>query len=55
MTIGIVMAGGRGKRFGAEGVNKTAEDFLGKPLIRYGTDLFSKTLDQVIVVVSVEA
>lgn len=49
------MAGGKGKRFGAAGKNKTAEEFLGKPLVRYGTDLFSKTMDRVIVVVGVES
>jgi bifunctional UDP-N-acetylglucosamine pyrophosphorylase / glucosamine-1-phosphate N-acetyltransferase len=54
MTVSIVMAGGKGKRFGNIGVNKTAELFLGKPLVRYGTDLFTKTTDKVIVVVGVE-
>lgn len=53
MTIGIVLAGGRGKRFGAEaiGVNKTAATLSGKPLVMYGVELFEKTTDKVVVVV----
>jgi bifunctional UDP-N-acetylglucosamine pyrophosphorylase / glucosamine-1-phosphate N-acetyltransferase len=55
MTVGIVMAGGKGKRFGVSGVNKTAQLFLGKPIVRYGTDLFSRTTDKIIVVVGIES
>jgi len=55
MNVGVVMPGGKGKRFGIKGVNKTAEMFRGKPMVRYGTDLFSETMDKVIVVVGIEA
>jgi bifunctional N-acetylglucosamine-1-phosphate-uridyltransferase/glucosamine-1-phosphate-acetyltransferase GlmU-like protein len=41
------MAGGQGKRFGAEGINKTALPFLEMPIIRYGTDLFSETIAEI--------
>lgn len=53
MNIGVIMAGGKGKRFGAEGKNKTAELFNGKPIVKYGVELFEKTTDKIIVVLGV--
>lgn len=49
------MAAGEGKRFGATGINKTAVEFDGKPLVKYGTDLLDKIIDKVIVVVGAYA
>lgn len=53
MIVGIILAGGRGKRFGSEesGVNKTAASLSGKPLVVYGVELFFKTTDKTVVVV----
>jgi bifunctional UDP-N-acetylglucosamine pyrophosphorylase/glucosamine-1-phosphate N-acetyltransferase len=55
MIIGIILAAGKGKRFGAEEKNKTAEMFAGKPLVKYGVELFEKTTDKIVVVLGVAA
>lgn len=49
------MAAGKGKRFGADIKNKTAELFNGKPMVKYGVELFAKTTDKIFVVVGVAA
>jgi len=51
MQIGIVLAGGKGTRFKSKKTNKTIAEFHGKPLVKYGTDLLSKSCDKVVVVV----
>jgi bifunctional UDP-N-acetylglucosamine pyrophosphorylase / glucosamine-1-phosphate N-acetyltransferase len=55
MNIGIVLAAGKGKRFGSGEFNKTTAVFAGKPLVKYATDLFSKVAEKIIVVVGVGA
>jgi bifunctional UDP-N-acetylglucosamine pyrophosphorylase / glucosamine-1-phosphate N-acetyltransferase len=50
MTVGIILAAGKGTRFKAEGRNKAAVDFRGKPLVCYGTDLFARIADRTVVV-----
>jgi len=49
--VGIVLAGGKGKRFGAVGYNKTTALFRGKPLVMYGVDLYKGITDKTMVVV----
>jgi len=51
MVVGIILAAGKGKRFGAVGHNKTAEEYLGKPLVAWGVDLLGRTTDKQVVVV----
>ncbi len=57
MTVGIILAAGRGKRFGAEvaGKNKVAHDVAGKPLVVFGVELLEKTADKSVVVVGMMA
>jgi bifunctional UDP-N-acetylglucosamine pyrophosphorylase / glucosamine-1-phosphate N-acetyltransferase len=57
MTVGIILAGGKGKRFMAEagGKNKVVADLAGKPLVVYGTELFQTTTDKTVIVVSAMA
>jgi bifunctional UDP-N-acetylglucosamine pyrophosphorylase/glucosamine-1-phosphate N-acetyltransferase len=51
MVFGIILAAGKGSRMKIEGTNKTAVHFSGKPLVQYGIDLFSKTVDKTVLVV----
>lgn len=51
MTIGIILAAGKGTRLNCEKTNKTALKFENKPLICYGADLFAQTTDKTFVVV----
>ena len=46
MIIGIVLAAGKGTRFGKKSINKTTINFFEIPLVCYGTDLFIKTCDR---------
>ena len=55
MNIGIVLAGGKGKRFKTTLFNKTSVEFGGKPLVKYGTDLFSQVADKTIVIVGLQS
>jgi bifunctional UDP-N-acetylglucosamine pyrophosphorylase / glucosamine-1-phosphate N-acetyltransferase len=50
-VTGIILAGGKGKRFGAVGRNKTSEIYQEKPLVVYGVELFRQVADTVVVVV----
>lgn len=51
MVAGIVLAAGKGTRFGAQGFNKTTVLLHGKPLVRYGVELCIKTCDRTVAVV----
>lgn len=51
MTVGIILAAGKGTRFQSNGTNKTATLAAGKPLISYGVELFQNTTDRTYVVV----
>jgi bifunctional UDP-N-acetylglucosamine pyrophosphorylase/glucosamine-1-phosphate N-acetyltransferase len=51
--VGIILAAGRGKRFGAEGENKTAALYEGKPMVAYGVELLAGAGGVVSVVVGV--
>lgn len=53
MNIGIVLAAGKGKRFGATDYSKTTVPLLGKPIVVYGVELFDRTCDEVLVVTGV--
>lgn len=55
MNIGIILAAGKGTRFGADSFNKTTAPLNGKPLVRYGADLLEQTCDETVVVVKVHA
>jgi bifunctional UDP-N-acetylglucosamine pyrophosphorylase/glucosamine-1-phosphate N-acetyltransferase len=50
MNIGIILAAGQGKRLNCQDKNKTSLEFMGKPLVEYGANLFARTLDKTIVV-----
>src|SRR3989344_866321 len=50
-TASIILAGGQGKRLNSKEVNKVVYPFLGKPMIKYGVDLFKRVSSPVIVVV----
>jgi bifunctional UDP-N-acetylglucosamine pyrophosphorylase/glucosamine-1-phosphate N-acetyltransferase len=50
MITGIILAAGKGSRFGATGMSKTVVPLLGKPLVNYGVELLKKTTDKVVVV-----
>jgi len=50
MTIGVILAAGKGKRIHSQARNKTTLLFNGKPLIRYGVDLYQGWTDKIIVV-----
>lgn len=54
-TIGVVLAGGKGKRFQAVGYNKTAQMFVDKPLVAYGVELYREMADRIVVVVGDQA
>lgn len=48
----IILAAGKGVRMRANGVNKVALPLVGKPMIRYATDLCEKSgIDKIIIVV----
>ncbi len=51
MSIGIILAGGKGTRMNSQLVNKVATLFLNKPLISYGVELFEDLVDKTIIVV----
>jgi len=51
MIGGVILAAGKGTRFKSENGNKTAAEFLGKPLVVYGVDLLEKCCDEIIVVI----
>jgi len=51
--VGIILAAGRGKRFGTEGENKTAALYEGKPMVAYGVELLGGTGGEVVVVIGV--
>lgn len=51
MTVGIILAGGKGTRLKSKEKNKVALPFLNKPLIVYGVDLLNSVADTTIVVV----
>jgi bifunctional UDP-N-acetylglucosamine pyrophosphorylase/glucosamine-1-phosphate N-acetyltransferase len=55
MVVGVILAAGKGKRFGAVGRNKTAELYMGKPLVSWGVDLLEKVTEKVVVVVGAYA
>lgn len=50
-VAGIILAGGKGTRINSNKVNKVTLPFLGKPLIKYGVDLFKDVADPIVVVV----
>lgn len=54
-AAGIILAAGKGKRFGATGINKTASLFNGKPMVHYGVELFTGVCESTVVVVGVMA
>ncbi|MEP7167554.1 MAG: sugar phosphate nucleotidyltransferase [Candidatus Woesebacteria bacterium] len=51
MNIGIILAAGKGSRLKCKTQNKTSLELWGKPMVRYGVELFEQTVDQTIVVV----
>jgi bifunctional UDP-N-acetylglucosamine pyrophosphorylase/glucosamine-1-phosphate N-acetyltransferase len=51
MITGIILAAGQGKRLNCQDKNKTSLDFVGKPLVTYGVDLFSSVAEHTVVVV----
>ena len=51
MTIGIILAAGRGTRLNSKDTNKTALAVSGKSLVSYGADLFKETTDKTLVVI----
>lgn len=55
MNIGIILAGGEGTRLKIENANKTSIQFNGKPLVRYGVELFQRLADKTLVVVGSKA
>ena len=48
---GIILAGGKGTRINTHRVNKVTLPFLGRPLIKYGIELFKGVANPIIVVV----
>ncbi|OGK26113.1 hypothetical protein A2954_04160 [Candidatus Roizmanbacteria bacterium RIFCSPLOWO2_01_FULL_37_12] len=48
---GIILAGGKGTRIRSHNVNKVSLSFVGKPLIRYGVELFKGIVEPIVVVV----
>ncbi len=55
MTLGIILAAGKGTRINSNGVNKTSLPFNGKPMISYALDLYKDTVDVTMVVVGAYA
>lgn len=55
MKVGIILAAGKGSRIKIKAKNKTTLAIAGKPLVQYGADLFSQTVDKTIVVVGAYA
>lgn len=51
MTIGIILAAGKGTRINSKDKNKVTLPFLNKPLIIYSVELIEKLVDKVIIVV----
>jgi bifunctional UDP-N-acetylglucosamine pyrophosphorylase/glucosamine-1-phosphate N-acetyltransferase len=51
MTIGIILAAGKGTRLACTDKNKTSLELHGKPLVQYGVELYQKTVDHTIIVV----
>lgn len=51
MLIGIILAGGKGTRINSKTRNKVTLEFLGKPIIQYGLELYQGFVDKTIVVV----
>lgn len=51
MTIGIILAAGRGTRLQSTDTNKTALAVSGKPLVAFGVELFQKTVDTTLIVI----
>src|SRR5579885_1090581 len=51
MTIGIILAAGKGTRIKSKNENKTSLLFNGKSLIQYGLNLFQQVADKTIIVV----
>jgi bifunctional UDP-N-acetylglucosamine pyrophosphorylase/glucosamine-1-phosphate N-acetyltransferase len=51
MTIGVILAAGKGTRLQSTTHNKTSLLFNGKPIINYGIELFEDTTDKTMVVV----
>ncbi len=49
--IGLILAGGKGTRINSTKKNKVTLNFLGKPIILYGVEVFEKTVDEIIVVI----
>ena len=48
---GIILAGGKGTRINTHRVSKVTLPFLGRPLIKYGIELFKGVANPIIVVV----
>lgn len=51
MTIGIILAAGKGTRIQSTDRNKTSLEVGGKPLVTYGVEVLAKTMDKTVVVV----
>jgi bifunctional UDP-N-acetylglucosamine pyrophosphorylase/glucosamine-1-phosphate N-acetyltransferase len=51
MTVGIILAAGRGSRLNSVDRNKTSLALAGKPIVAYGAELFAQTVDKTLVVV----
>lgn len=51
MITGIILAAGKGTRINSREVNKVVLPFLGKPIIKYGVDLFSEITNPLVIVV----
>lgn len=49
--IGIILAGGKGKRINSKKVNKVTLSFWGKPMIVYGIELLETICNKLIIVV----
>lgn len=54
-SIGIILAAGKGTRFGIPGINKTAALFNNKPLIWYGIELYKGLTDKTVIVIGAHA
>ncbi len=55
MTIGIILAAGRGKRFGAHRSNKVVVPIANKPLVVYGVEGMRHYVDKIYVVIGHES
>lgn len=55
MTIGIILAAGRGKRFGEKNVNKVAVPVGNKPIVAYGVEGIMPYVDMLYVVIGHES